>query len=124
MTSAFCVFNMRQAYKSLPTELAEAAEIDGCNTLPVSSIRVAMPLTLPALGAVGHPDLPLRLEPVPLAAAADQHASNCRTVQLGIGMLQNADGQAFGTIMAGTTIVMIPSLLVLVIGRRRRWFPV
>ena len=33
-------------------------------------------------------------------------------------MLQNADGQAFGVIMAGTTVVMIPSLLVFVLGQK------
>ena len=102
MTSAFCVFNMRQAYKSLPSEYF---------------IRVAMPLTLPSLGAVGIQTF-ISVWNQYLWPLLVTNSVECRTVQLGIGMLQNADGQAFGTIMAGTTIVMIPSILVFVIGQK------
>ena len=116
MTSAFCVFNMRQAYKSLPSELAEAAEIDGCNSFQYF-IRVAMPLTLPSLGAVGIQTF-ISVWNQYLWPLLVTNSVECRTVQLGIGMLQNADGQAFGTIMAGTTIVMIPSILVFVLGQK------
>mgnify|MGYP000486451682 CR=1 FL=1 len=116
MTSAFCVFNMRQAYKSLPSELLEAADIDGCTTFQ-TFLRVAMPLTLPSLGAAGIQTF-LSVWNQYLWPLLVTNSVNCRTVQLGIGMLQNADGQAFGTIMAGTTIVMIPSLLVFVIGQK------
>lgn len=116
MTSAFCVFNMRQAYKSLPNELGEAAKIDGCNSFQYF-YQVAMPLTLPALGAAGIQTF-LSVWNQYLWPLLVTNTVDCRTVQLGIGMLQNADGQAFGTIMAGTTIVMIPSLLVFVIGQK------
>ena len=116
MTSAFCVFNMRQAYTSLPTELLEAADIDGCNSFQ-TFYRVAMPLTLPALGAAGIQTF-LSVWNQYLWPLLTTNTVECRTVQLGIGMLQNADGQAFGTIMAGTTVVMIPSLLVFVLGQK------
>ena len=116
MTSAFCVFNMRQAYKSLPTELLEAADIDGCNSFQ-TFYRIAMPLTLPALGAAGIQTF-LSVWNQYLWPLLTTNTVECRTVQLGIGMLQNADGQAFGVIMAGTTIVMIPSLLVFVLGQK------
>lgn len=107
---------MRQAYKSLPSELLEAADIDGCTTFQ-TFLRVAMPLTLPSLGAAGIQTF-LSVWNQYLWPLLVTNSVNCRTVQLGIGMLQNADGQAFGTIMAGTTIVMIPSLLVFVIGQK------
>ena len=116
MTSAFCVFNMRQAYKSLPGELLEAANIDGCNSFQ-TFLLVAMPLTLPALGAAGIQTF-LTVWNQYLWPLLTTNTVECRTVQLGIGMLQNADGQAFGTIMAGTTVVMIPSLLVFVLGQK------
>lgn len=116
MTSAFCVFNMRQAYKSLPSELGEAAEIDGCNSFQYF-YKIAMPLTLPSLGAAGIQTF-LSVWNQYLWPLLTTNTVECRTVQLGIGMLQNADGQAFGTIMAGTTVVMIPSLLVFVLGQK------
>ena len=90
MTSAFCVFNMRQAYKSLPSELGEAAEIDGCNSFQYF-YRIAMPLTLPALGAAGIQTF-LSVWNQYLWPLLVTNTVNCRTVQLGIGMLQNADG--------------------------------
>lgn len=116
MTSAFCVFNMRQAYKSLPSELLEAANIDGCTTFQ-TFYRIAMPLTIPSLGAAGIQTF-LSVWNQYLWPLLTTNAIEMRTVQLGIGMLQNADGQAFGTIMAGTTIVLIPSLLVFVLGQK------
>ena len=99
-----------------PSELAEAAEIDGCNSFQYF-IRVAMPLTLPSLGAVGIQTF-ISVWNQYLWPLLVTNSVECRTVQLGIGMLQNADGQAFGTIMAGTTIVMIPSILVFVLGQK------
>ena len=116
MTSAFCVFNMRQAYKSLPSELLEAADIDGCNTFQ-TFYRIAMPLTLPSLGAAGIQTFLTVWNQYLWPLLTTNQVEN-RTVQLGIGMLQNADGQAFGVIMAGTTVVMIPSLLVFVLGQK------
>lgn len=116
MTSAFCVFNMRQAYKSLPSELLEAANIDGCTTFQ-TFYRIAMPLTIPSLGAAGIQTF-LSVWNQYLWPLLTTNAIEMRTVQLGIGMLQNADGQAFGTIMAGTTVVLIPSLLVFVLGQK------
>lgn len=116
MTSAFCVFNMRQAYKSLPTELLEAADIDGCNSFQ-TFYRIAMPLTLPSLGAAGIQTF-LTVWNQYLWPLLTTNVIQNRTVQLGIGMLQNADGQAFGVIMAGTTVVMIPSLLVFILGQK------
>lgn len=116
MTSAFCVFNMRQAYKSLPSELLEAANIDGCTTFQ-AFYRIAMPLTIPSLGAAGIQTF-LSVWNQYLWPLLTTNAIEMRTVQLGIGMLQNADGQAFGTIMAGTMIVLVPSLLVFVLGQK------
>jgi len=116
MTSAFCVFNMRQAYKSLPSELLEAADIDGCTTFQ-TFYKIAMPLTLPSLGAAGIQTFLTVWNQYLWPLLTTNQVEN-RTVQLGIGMLQNADGQAFGIIMAGTTIVMIPSLLVFVLGQK------
>lgn len=116
MTSAFCVFNMRQAYKSLPSELLEAADIDGCTTFQ-TFYRIAMPLTIPSLGAAGIQTF-LSVWNQYLWPLLTTNTIEMRTVQLGIGMLQNADGQAFGVIMAGTTIVLIPSLLVFVLGQK------
>jgi multiple sugar transport system permease protein len=49
--NAFYVFLFRQFYRSLPEELFESAELDGCNPWQ-SYWRIALPLSRPALATV------------------------------------------------------------------------
>lgn len=116
MTSAFCIFNMRQAYKSLPVELMEAATIDGCNSFQFF-LHIGVPLTLPFLGSMGIYTF-LQIWNQYLWPLLVTNSINHRTVQIGIGMLQNSDAMAYGPIMAGTTIILIPSILVFIIGQK------
>ena len=46
--NAFYVFMFRQFFRSVPTELFESAELDGCNPF-MSYCRIALPLARPAL---------------------------------------------------------------------------
>jgi multiple sugar transport system permease protein len=48
---AFNVFLMRQFFRSIPEELADAARIDGCNEFMIYA-RIMMPLAKPALTTV------------------------------------------------------------------------
>lgn len=41
-----------------------------------------------------------------------------RTVQIGIGMLQNAEGNAYGPIIAAAIMILVPSILVFIIGQK------
>ncbi len=47
---SFAVFLARQCVMTLPSELFEAAEIDGCSE-PGKFFKVALPLTMPSMGA-------------------------------------------------------------------------
>jgi ABC-type glycerol-3-phosphate transport system permease component len=49
--NAFYVFLFRQFFRSLPPELFECAELDGCNPF-MSYWRIALPLSRPALATV------------------------------------------------------------------------
>ena len=116
MTSAFCVFNMRQAYKSLPMELNEAAKIDGATSFQYL-MKVGFPLTLPSLGAVGIQTF-LSVWNQYLWPMLVTSSTSLRTVQIGIGMLNNSDAMAYGVIMAGTVIVMLPLIVVFIVGQK------
>ena len=116
MTSAFCVFNMRQAYKSLPVELQEAALIDGATDFQYL-MNVGAPLTLPSLGAVGIQTF-LSVWNQYLWPMLVTSKTHLRTVQIGIGMLNNSDAMAYGVIMAGTVVVMIPLVIVFMVGQK------
>lgn len=116
MTSAFCIFNMRQAYMSLPAELNEAAKIDGCNSFQFM-LYVGIPLTFPFLGALGIYTF-LQIWNQYLWPLLVTNKIELRTVQIGIGMLQNSDAMAYGPVMAGTTLILIPSILVFILGQK------
>ena len=116
MTSAFCVFNMRQAYLSLPKELQEAATIDGCNSFQFF-LHVGLPLTVPFLGSLGIYTF-LQIWNQYLWPLLVTNSIEMRTVQIGIGMLQNADAMAYGPVMAGTIMILVPSILVFIFGQK------
>ena len=116
MTSAFCVFNMRQAYMSLPRELQEAAIIDGSNSFQFF-LYVGLPLTIPFLGSLGIYTF-LQIWNQYLWPLLVTNNIEMRTVQIGIGMLQNSDAMAYGPVMAATIMILIPSVLVFILGQK------
>lgn len=117
LTSAFCVFNMRQAFMQLPLELNEAAKIDGCTRFQFFW-RIALPLTKPSLGALGIYTF-LNVWNQYLWPLLVTNSKKMRTVQVGLGMLQNADANAFGPIMAGAIMILVPSILAFVVGQKQ-----
>jgi len=114
--SAFCVFSMRQAFLSLPKELSEAARIDGCNSFQFY-YSVGLPLTKPFLGSLGIYTF-LGVWNQYLWPLLVVNSVKMRTVQIGIGMMQNADGNAYGPIMAAAIMILVPSILVFIIGQK------
>ena len=99
---AFGVFLSRQMISSLPKELFDAAEIDGCGEFRKFT-RVALPLSLPAVGTIATfsffntfndylwqlimiSDKNLKTLPVGVAMFAQSQYSN-RAAQLAIGLM-------------------------------------
>lgn len=107
---AFNVFLLRQFFKTIPTELEEAAKIDGCGYWRTFS-TVMLPLVRPALATVAimtfmgswnnfmgpliYISSPTKM---PLAYA--------------LQLFQTVHGGEFGYLMAASTMVMIPVLVV------------
>ena len=52
VSPAFGVFLCRQFMESIPTELLEAAQMDGCSEVG-RFVRIVLPMSLPAMGALG-----------------------------------------------------------------------
>lgn len=116
LTSAFSVFNMRQAYKSIPLELMESAEIDGASSFQFL-IRIGFPLTLPFLGSIGIYSFIMAYNQYlwPLLVV---NSRTMRTIQIGIGMLRDEEGSSYGRIMAGTMMALIPSISIFLVGQK------
>lgn len=117
LAAAFAVFNMRQAFMQLPTEIKEAAEIDGCSNFKFF-YTVALPLVKPSLGALGIyvfvQSWNFYLWPLLVTDSV-----NMRTVQIGLGMLQGAESTDFRPVMAGAMIILIPSILAFILGQKQ-----
>ena len=115
--SAFSIFLLRQFFLTIPTELSEAAKIDGCSEFGIFW-RVILPLARPALTVVAlfaflsvWNDF---LGPLVYLQRPEQF-----TLALG---LQNFQSQLGGTpwhlLMAASTLVVLPVLLLFFLAQR------
>jgi multiple sugar transport system permease protein len=114
--SAFNVFLLRQFFLTIPMDLEDAAKIDGCSYLGIYW-RIMLPLIKPALAAITimtfmsawnnfmgpliYISSPLRM---PLAYA--------------LQLFQTAHGGEPGLLMAASTMVMLPVLLLFFLTQR------
>lgn len=115
--TAFGTFLVRQALLALPTDLRDAARIDGVGHL--GFIRhVAVPLVRPTLGALALfaflGNWNSYLWPSLVTTRADMN-----TVQSGLKTLRGQSVDAPNVVMAGTIIAAIPILIVLMIFQRQ-----
>ncbi len=114
--SAFGVFFLRQFFLSLPGELEEAAEIDGCNRWQIF-VRVVLPLSRPALTTLAL-----------LAFLASWNdflwplyvllSPESLTLPVGLANFQGANNIRYDLLMAGAVVASLPVLLLYVVAQR------
>ena len=118
MFSAFGVFLMRQFFLALPTELEEAATLDGSSTLN-TFWRVMLPLAGPALATLAIFSFMASWNNFlwPLLIVSDQ---KLMTLPLALATLQGIyPGQTqWNLIMAGTVITVAPMILLFLLAQR------
>jgi sn-glycerol 3-phosphate transport system permease protein len=117
IASAFTIFFIRQFFLTLPLEIYEAAKIDGCGNFRYL-LRIALPLAKPALGALGIYTF-LHSWNQYMWPLLVTNQTSMRTIQIGISMLQSSEYLSKGLVMAGITIVLIPSLLIFILGEKQ-----
>jgi alpha-1,4-digalacturonate transport system permease protein len=105
-------FMMRQYIIGIPDELLEAARIDGASDWKIYW-RVILPLSAPALGAVGILSFTWRWNDYlwPLIVINNQQIY---TLQLSLANLVGTNTVEWGTLLAYATLAMIPVLVVFV----------
>lgn len=117
-TDAFFVFLLVQFMRSIPRELDESAEIDGCNHFQRFS-RVLIPLMTPALATTAVFTFIWTYEDFmgPLIYLADV---NRYTVPLGLRMFMNSMGESsYGQLFAMTTLSLVPVFIIFMVFQRR-----
>lgn len=106
----FGVFLMKQFSEGVPTEMLEAARIDGANEAK-TFVQIVLPMVKPGIGALAiftfinsWNDYFMQL--IMLSS------KNNLTISLGIAKLQAENATDFGLIMAGASLASIPILIV------------
>jgi len=117
LTSAMGIFMMRQYFLTVPKELREASIIDGCSGLQFLT-KILMPISKPIIGSLGIYVFLLTWNQYmwPLLITSKPEM---RTVQIGMTMLQSAEVQSFGMMLAGIIIIIIPSIFIFIIGQKQ-----
>jgi multiple sugar transport system permease protein len=120
LAAPFGTFLMRQYIQSLPSELIDAAKIDGCNEWGVYRY-VILPLSLPGLAVLGififHMQWAEFFWPMVVTGS-----NNMRVLTVGLATLQLFDVSSgmkdYGVLMAGATWAAIPMFVIFFLFQR------
>jgi multiple sugar transport system permease protein len=116
IVTAFGVFLMRQFMLGFPSELEDAARVDGASEFMIFW-RIMLPLSVPALITL----FLLHFTGVwndllwPLVVT---NSETMRTLPLGLTQLRGAQYTEWNMVMAGTAISVIPTIIIFIIGQR------
>ena len=108
--TAFGVFLMRQFYMSIPTELCEAARIDGMNEYQIWA-RIMLPLSKPALSTLVIFTFVTTWNDF-LGPMIYLTRTELKTIQIGLRMFISQYSAEYGLIMAASVVALIPVLIV------------
>ena len=117
LVSANNIFMMRQYSLTFSKELKEASEVDGCSNLRFF-FKILLPLSTPVITTIfisafiGTWNTYLW----PMLVTND---NLMRTVQVGVTMLNFPEGSTYGPVMAASMLVLLPTLLIFIIFRRK-----
>ena len=112
----FGIFLMRQYIQTLPSELEEAARMDGCSE-PGVFWRVIVPLSKPALGALAIFSF-VRYWNDFLWPLIVLQKSQHYTLPVGVASLQGEFRTDFGLIFAGAALAALPMIVFFLIFQR------
>ena len=98
----FGVFLMKQFSEGIPTEMLEAARIDGASEAK-TFIDIVLPMVKPGIGALAIMQL------IMLSSTSNL------TISLGIAKLQAENSTDFGLIMAGAALAAVPIIIIFLI---------
>ncbi|MGC5011291.1 carbohydrate ABC transporter permease [Streptosporangium sp. DT93] len=113
---AFGVFFLRQFFLTLPGELEEAAELDGCNRWQIFTV-IALPLARPALATLFLLSFLTNwndfLWPIFVLLSPES-----LTLPAGLGNFQSANSIRYDLLMAGAVIASLPVIGIYLVAQR------
>lgn len=109
----FGVFLMKQFSQTIPTEILEAAKIDGCSEVR-SFITIALPLLKPAVGALAIFTFMTSWNDY-FSQLIITRSTNMMTLPLGIATMQGEYRTDYGVMMAGAALASLPMLTIFIL---------
>ncbi|GHO86155.1 carbohydrate ABC transporter permease [Dictyobacter formicarum] len=116
LAGVFGIFLMRQYIQTLPTELLEAARMDGCGELRVFW-HVILPLSKPAIGALAIMVFVQHWNDFFWPLVVLQSSGNY-TLPVGVAGLQGEFTTDYGIIFAGAALAALPMIIFFMIFQR------
>ncbi|HZE41459.1 MAG TPA: carbohydrate ABC transporter permease [Stackebrandtia sp.] len=115
--NAFGIFLLRQFYLNIPSELEDAARLDGCGYLRMYW-HLILPLSRPIMSSLAVLFFLANWNSFvwPLTVAQSE---NLRVVQVGISSLSGQYGADYQYILAASVLAAIPTVIVFIFGQRR-----
>ncbi len=115
--TGFGIFLLRQFFMQIPRELYDAAVVDGCSRFRYLFV-VIIPLSRAALGTLAVYTYLSTWNQYfwPLIVT---NRTFMRTVQIGIAMLRDEEGDAWHTIMAGVVVVTLPAIILFLVFQKQ-----
>jgi ABC-type sugar transport system, permease component len=116
LADVFGIILLRQYFVTIPTELEEAARIDGCSRAG-TFFRVIVPLSTPAFATLGIFSFLFAWNDFlwPLLVTNND---DMRTIQLGLASFVGRYGTSWNYLMAGTLTATLPSIIVFLFFQR------
>ncbi len=108
--SAFGVFMMKQFYDGIPSELCEAARIDGMSEYKIYA-KIMLPLSKPSLSTLTIFTFVNTWNDY-LGPLIYLRSEEKKTIQLGLKMFIGQYSSEYGLIMAGSVLSLIPVIIV------------
>jgi len=116
VVSGMSIFMMRQHFLTIPKEMKEASEIDGCGDIRFM-IRILAPLSVPSLASLAIYDF-IHVYNSWLWPLLVTNKDRMRTVQVGLAMAMTGEVyDEYGRVLAASTVVIIPTLLIFIVGQ-------
>jgi len=111
------IFLFRQAFLSFPSEVCDAAQLDGCGHLRFL-FRIVAPINRPVIGAFGLFAFLSSWNQYLWPLVVTQ-TNSVRTVQIGLRQLAQTNFSQFDVVFAGTILAALPIAILLVAFQRQ-----
>src|SRR5215467_3037786 len=117
LVTAYGIFLLRQFFLTLPTELEDAARIDGAGSFVIFWL-VILPLSRPALATLAAIQFTTWWTAFLWPLIVTTGKLDTLTLNVALNTFRNVNATQWGPIMAGSTVAVVPILVVYLVAQR------